>query len=854
MMKQSNCRIPVIRLVALVMMLHLLSVALTARGQEPDQPGNQETKQAEDEPKKIPTIQEKSSEWQKFEGFQSFFWDEKGGKVWLEISAWNREFLFVHSLSTGLGSNPIGLDRGQLGQEHVCRFERVGPKVLLIAKNLKYRALSPDENERRAVNESFAPSVLWGGQIGAETDGIVLVDVTGLMLQDMHDVAATLKRSEQGDYKIDPERSAVFLERSKAFPKNTELESMLTFAGDQPGPLVRDVATAPRSITLRQHLSFVELPDDNYHPRVHDPRCPSIFVSFADYSSPIAEPLQKRWIMRHRLQKKDSSAALSEPVEPIIYYVDSGAPQPIRDALIEGASWWNEAFESAGFKNAFQVRVLPDDADPMDVRYNVIQWVHRSTRGWSYGGSVVDPRTGEIIKGHVSLGSLRVRQDQMILNSLTPPAGKRACNCCGVAGIIEDTTLAGLSRENDSTAVALARIRQLSAHEVGHTLGFAHNFAASTYADRASVMDYPAPRIKIAEGNRLDLSDAYGVGIGVWDKWSVQFAYAQFSSETNEQEELERLVQQAIAANYLYISDADSRPVGAAHPLSNLWDNGTNPVDELNHLMVVRRLALKQLGEQHLRDGETVASLGDLLVPVYLLHRYQVDATAKLIGGAYYSYAVKGDGQVAIRPVPAGEQNAALRALLVTLQPSELAIPDELLKRISPQPYSSYRDIELFSGQTSPIFDSLGAARVAADITIGNLLQVERVSRLAMQSDNETGLSGMFDVLVATAWGSRETDNRLIKISHVVRQSLTDHLMKLADHPAASTAARAAAEAGLYRVQRQIDGAIASEHVEESNFAALMQSEIKRFRDRPHSTATPPAKHPAPPGSPIGGK
>ena len=447
-------------------------------------------------------------------------------------------------------------------------------------------------------------------------------------MSDVHGVTGTLKRTNQGDYSVDESRSAIYLDRTKSFPDNTEFESSLTFTGGKPGPLVRQTTPTPEAITLRQHHSFVRLPDDNYKPRAHDPRCPSISISFADYAAPLNQSIQKRWIIRHRLEKVDPNSESSEAVEPIVYYVDPGAPPQIRDALIAGGSWWNTAFEAAGFKDAFQVKVLPADADPMDVRYNMIQWVHRATRGWSYGASVIDPRTGEIIKGHVSLGSLRVRQDRVLFQGVSPAlasanmgqsSGLRShglscasgCNC-GMSAPPSIEAIAKLSKESDPIETALARIRQLSAHEIGHTLGFVHNFAASTYMGRASVMDYPAPLIKVTADNRLDLTDAYDVGIGEWDIVGVRYAYSQFTDQQDEPAELSSILEGAIARKMLFISDADSRPAGAAHPLSNLWDNGSDPVAELKHVMRVRRIALNKFGKSILESGRPMSDLEQL--------------------------------------------------------------------------------------------------------------------------------------------------------------------------------------------------------------------------------------------------
>ncbi|MGI9519012.1 MAG: zinc-dependent metalloprotease [Pirellulaceae bacterium] len=800
----------------------------------------------------LPTIETLAADWQLNDGFQPWFWDEADGKVWLRISDWDREFLFSYGLSTGLGSNPVGLDRGQLGDQFVCQFRRVGKKVFLVAHNLDYRALSENPIERRAVRESFAESILWGGELAAETNRSVLVDVTGLLTSDLHGVTRKLKATEQGEYSLDETRCGVFIDRSKSFPMNTELEATLTFSGSEAGNLVQQVTPSPQNITLRQHVSFVQLPDDGYQPRVHHPRCASMFIGFSDYAAPIDEPLQKRWVIRHRLQKQNPDAATSPAVEPIVYYVDPGAPELIRDALIEGASWWNEAFEAAGFENAFRVELFPDDADPMDVRFNVIQWVHRSTRGWSYGGSVIDPRTGEIIKGHVTLGSLRVRQDRLIFETMPQVALSGAG--CGLIGIAEDTTLAHLDQRIDPVEVALARIRQLSAHEVGHTLGFVHNFAASTYDDRASVMDYPAPRIGVQENGALDLSDAYGVGIGTWDKWSVEYAYREFPADSDEAEQLEGLVNSAIDRGMTFVSDADARPAGAGHPAGNLWDNGADPVTELRHVMNVRRIALSQLGPDDLRPEESLANMQQLLVPVYLHHRFQVDAAAKILGGVEFSYATAGK-PIAMQVVPESKQLEALQALLDTLSPDELLIADELWTLIPPPPFSDHRAVERFAGNTSPAFDRETAARVAADLTIGNLLQPQRVSRMGMLQRGNTETFGPLALMVALidyAWRPVGEGSPRAEMARIVRQSVMDHLMELAASKDSSDAARNAALFGIERVKQYLDQAQRAAYAEGRSFISGMQDQIRRFELRPWPTAEPIPAPPSPPGSPIG--
>src|SRR3954469_876090 len=656
------------------------AIATIAGAQEPSSAASKDKEQSET----LPTITSKVGKLQKIDGYMPLYWQASAGKLFMEIGRFNEEILYQVSLPAGLGSNPVGLDRGQLGSSSVVSFERIGPKVLMTQPNYSYRAITSNDAEKRAVHDSFAQSVLWGFKVEAEEGGRVLVDATTFFMRDAHGVVDRLRQAKQGSYKLDDSRSALYLARTKGFPQNTEIETTLTFTTEgDPGRYIRDTTPSPSAVTLREHHSFVQLPDLHYKPRKLDPRAPSFGIEFYDYASPINEPVEKRWIQRHRLEKKDPSAAVSEPVKPIVYYVDNGAPEPIRIALIEGASWWNQAFEAAGFKNAFQVKVLPADADPMDVRYNMINWVHRATRGWSYGGGITDPRTGEIIKGNVTLGSLRVRQDFSLGSGMIPQYAGIAC----LADMSpEPDYLAALDATTDATAMSLARIRQLAAHETGHTLGFGHNFAASSYG-RASVMDYPAPWVEIKDG-KLDLSNAYATGIGEFDKFSVTFAYAQFAPGASEAAELEKFLEQGVARGMLYIQDSDARPLSSAHPLASLWDNGSDAVATLKHELEVRRIGLSQFGLTAIPIGTPLSELELKLLPLYLHHRYQAIAAAKSVGGVYFTYAVRtpsgvNPGRVA-EVVPAAAQKAALQELLETLTVDTLRIPDRILRLIPP--------------------------------------------------------------------------------------------------------------------------------------------------------------------------
>ena len=812
-----------------------------------------------------PTIATKTANLQKIDGYVPLYWDAAQGKMWMEISRFNTEMLYQTSLPAGVGSNPIGLDRGKLGTSQVVYFERTGQKVLMIQPNYRYRALSNDEAERRAVADSFARSVIWGFKVEAAEGNRVLVDATALFMRDATGVVETLRRARQGNYRFDESRSAFYLPRTKGFPKNSEVETVITVTGDEPGGLVQSVTPSAQAVTVRQHHSFVELPDLNFKPRQYDPRVSANDLMFYDYASPYNQPIEQRWIRRHRLQKKDPTAAVSEPVKPIVYYVDNGAPEPIRSALVEGASWWAQAFEAAGFKNAFRVEVLPADADPMDVRYNMINWVHRSTRGWSYGSQVNDPRTGEIIKGNVTLGSLRIRQDVMLGTGMIPPntaMGEMEQQCEAGDSPDVDYLTAAADPATDSAAMALARIRQLSAHEVGHTLGFSHNFAASSY-NRGSVMDYPAPLVEIKNG-KLDLSNAYAVGIGPFDKFSVTFAYAEFPAGADEKPEqyrareqaaLEKIIQKGIADGMLFIDDQDARSVGTAHPLASVWDNGADAIATLRHEMDVRRIGLKDFGLKSINVGQPLSALEAKLLPLYLHHRFQVVAAAKSLGGLYFTYAMKtanGPSPVKFREVvPAARQREALKAVLETIKVSELTLPQNILDLIPPIA-TGYEGgtAEYFSRRTDPAFDPLAAATIAADISIGALLDPNRAARLIQfhaENPANPDLKEVIDAIIAATWKAPAATNSYQRAVQQSVQSLAvQKLMNLAVDESASPLVRAEASAGLRSLNAMLKAPGGDAH------RRATQEDIERFLNRPDAVRGPSRTLPIPPGDPIG--
>jgi len=795
-----------------------------------------EIKKAEKAPEKIKTIAQKTKGMVKYSGFFPFYWEERTGKIWLEIDKFDSEFLYVISSTTGLGSNDIGLDRNQLGSTKVVEFNRVGPKVLLIQKTWQYRAVSENPTERQAVEDAFAKSILWGFEVAAEDKNRGLVDATPFLLRDAKMISVTLKRREVGEYKVDSSRCAIYLPRTKNFKENTEFEAWLTYTGEKPGLWIEAVAPDQYALTLRQHHSFVKLPEPGYSPRLFDPRCGYSTTSWYDYGTPVDQPLVKRFVTRHRLKKKNPRAKVSPPVKPIIYYVDHAVPEPIRSAIIEGAGWWNQAFTACGYKDAFQVKVLPKDADPMDIRYNVINWVHRQTRGWSYGMMVRDPRTGENLKGHVSIGSDRIRQDYLI-----------------ALGLVGDYA----GEPGDSKPImemALARIRQLAAHEVGHAIGLGHNYAASVN-NRASVMDYPPPTIKLKNG-QIDLSDAYAVGIGEWDKVAVAYGYQDFPDGADEKKELNQILEKAFKSGFIYLADADARP-GSANPLAASWDSGSNALDELEHIIEVREVALRNFSENKVRVGDSLATLEEPLTLMYLLHRYQVEAAASFVGGVYYNHTVRGDVQKNPELVSPAEAKRGLDVILKTLSPVFLAMPEKLLKLIPPRPpsYPDHRDI--FPGRTGLPFDSLAAAEVAANLTLESLLHPERASRIVeyhARNPELPSLDMVLHELLAQTWMTLHQDPYHSEIQRVVDNVVLYHMMSLVVNEKLSSSVRGVVYLKLDELKKWLEKRVSGEgkEVDELQKAHYLYGakQVQAFQENPDKVRIEPPLTP-PMGAPI---
>lgn len=802
--------------------------------------------------KSIPNIGAFTQNCKKQEGFFTFYYDEKTGKVYLEVNEFDKEFLYFNALTSGVGNG--GPERGQAAAV-IAKFIKAGPKVLMLQPNYNYRGVTKDE--QNTVDKAFASSVLWGFIPVAADGDKVLIDITPFIVRDSQKIgdklatggggrAGTPARAGGGagaaGYKVDETRSAVYIPNTRNFPLNTEFEALITFTGGSTGGAFsygsggNGIAPDANAVTVYMHQSFVALPDSNYHPRKFDPRSGFNMFSYMDFSAPIDEPLVKRFTRRHRLEKKDPSAAVSEAVEPIVYYIDRGAPEQVKKALIEGGSWWNQAFEAAGYKNAFLVKELPADADPMDIRYNVVNWVTRSgspARAFSYGSSYIDPRTGEIIKGVVTLGSDRHRQDYLIAEGLLQPYQ-------------DGKPVSPKMRE-----MAFARLRQLSAHEIGHTLGLFHNFSSSS-KERASVMDYPFPRFVLQADGTVDVSDAYAKGIGAWDKRAILWGYQDFPKGVDESKVLDAIMKETLEQGHIFIPDVG----GYAHPSSHQWDDGANPVDELNRIMQVRRYLLDHFSENAIVKDAPMATLEEVLVPIYLLHRYQIEAVSKSIGGLYFTHALKNDGQVITRMVEPAEQWRAFDALINTLTPEALALPDELISKIPPRPVGYPAAVETFQGHTGPTFDPMAAAESAVAATLSYLLNEERAARLIeyhARNNNMPGFLEITDKLISKTWNAPLQPGYKGQLQLLVNNLVLKYLLQLAANTKTAESVRSEALLQIETLKDKCSGITksVSSSRKEKAVALFGLSQIEAFKQTPDQFQ-PAAAAEMPPGAPIG--
>lgn len=801
-----------------------------------------------------PSIAERTDGMERMEGFFDLYWDAGTGSLFWEIDRLDTEFLYQISMGSGLGSNPVGIDRGQLRGTHVLEAKRVGPRVLLMEPNYEFVAQSDNPTEVQAVRDAFAPSVHWGFDVAAETGNRVLVDATDFFLRDARGVIDQIANRGQGTFTLDRSRSAIHLPATESFPENTEVEAMLTFTSRNPGGLVNGVAATGQAVTLRQHHSFIQLPEPGFETRIADPRVGVNGPTLYDYATPIDADMRVRLTARHRLERTDPNAERSTAVEPIVYYVDPGTPEPVRSALVEGAQWWAEAFEAAGFIDGYRVEVLPDGVDPNDIRYNVIHWTHRRTRGYSYGNSVVDPRTGEIIRGVVNLGSLRLRQDYLLGQGMVAPfaGGISAPEQDSEAGEFADAPvydyLAQVAPNSDAVEMALDRVRQLSAHEVGHTLGFPHNYMASAYG-RESVMDYPAPRADIDTNGDIDLSDAYVQRIGAYDILSVNWLYRDFPEGTDVPSALAAIADQGVRDGLIYMGHTNNNFIGAAHQYASVWDNGENLVDHLKLEIRIREIGLDRFGTDVIRPGEPLSNLEYVLLPLYMHHRFQLRAAVQSLGGADYRYALKGDGQVPFTIIDGEEQRDALETVLSTIAPDFLMLPQSIVEMIPPPAYR-HSEGEAFPGRTEQIFDPIAAAEAAAAFTVGEILHPARMSRLVLygsMGDYPT-LEEVVDRLMEATWGLADSsDDYRNQIVHATQRTVIDQMMQQGSMDGNAAEVRAILHDRLDRLAASIEA--------EGNAAPhrrLAAADIRRWQSGIENTVPGPVIQ-MPSGDPIGG-
>ncbi|MGQ0650016.1 MAG: zinc-dependent metalloprotease [Gemmatimonadaceae bacterium] len=765
------------------------------------------------------------------DGFVPIYLDDRQGKVYLEIVRDSLRLIVTQQLSTGLGSNPVGLDRGGGGANDIARFERNGDRMLVIFENWNYRtSLATNPEHGRGVLESFAYSTVGALPIVAEEDGRVLVDATDFLFRDWQDVIGTLQRSNQGAYTLSRERSSVFKPYTRAFPANSEIDLSLTFVTTgRPGQIVASIVPDGRSFTLRQHLSLVRLPDDNYRPRALDPRAPFFGTQFHDFAQPLQARLEQRWISRFRLQRSNPRDANSAIANPIVYYIDRGIPEPLRAATIEGAKFWETAFNEAGLRGGFQVRDLPDGADPMDIRYNMVLWINRNERGWSFGGSTGDPRTGENLKGIAHMDSHRNRTAYNIYAALM-----------------------GADPSPVDTHYVLGRVRQVTAHEIGHTLGIAHNYIASTY-ERGSVMDYPAPRVRLDARGEIDMSEAYALGPGSFDVWSVRWGYGIFPPES-EADSLAAIIRDGLQKGYAFMSDGDARPEFASDPRNNLWDDAESATAFLKRQMEVRRVGLRRFGERNIKVGDPIGTLHERFVPLYMFHRWGLNSAVKAIGGMEYTYAVRGDGQQATRPVDAATQRKALGMLLQSVSPAELAIPDTVVTLLAPRPFGWSGSVELFDSRVRPAFDELGAARTLAQYVIDGLLQRDRAARLvqlAWRSRTPLTLGETLDELIGATFNARAASRRDSALVRVTSRALVDRLILLAADSNASSDVRAIANHTLRRLSTTAGTRESQGGLEHRAHMSALRRDIASWLETGEVPSMTLALR-APPGDPFG--
>lgn len=792
---------------------------------------------------------------ERHDGFVPFYWDEARGRILLEIPKLNQDLLYFAGAGKGIGSVELGVDRGASYASTVIYFDRAGPRVNVVQRNLKFRALEGNAALQQGMEESFASSILAALPIESEANGKLIVDATPLFIRDTINLEGLLRRQNQGAYKLDPLRSSIYLPKTKSFPKNTEVEVTVTYSADAPGQLVNRVAPDGRALTIRLHHSFVQTPDPGFEPREGDARIGTVGLTFKDYSKPFNTETDTHWVRRFRLQKKDPTAKISEPKQPLVYYLDAGIPEPIRSAMRDGILWWNKSFEAAGYRNAMVVKDPTPDMDPMDIRYNFVFWVNRDERGFSVGGSFSDPRTGEILAARARMDSARIRTIGNYWKSYNPGLD-------GEAG--EGPYLARLNyflfaaKSKGVSEEALVTLRQalVTAHEVGHTLGFPHAWNSSMN-NRASVMEYPSPRVKLTADGKVDLSDAFQKQIGDFDTYMVRYAYTEFP-KAREQSSLEAITNEMRAKGFIFTPASD--------PRWNRYDDGSNAADYLRETIAQRKVLLAGYGPSVLAPGEDLSHLrGEGLWMTYLHHRWAIDSSTRYIGGMYHNYVRKGDTMPATEIVPAAFQRQILDLLTSALQPAQLAIPESLLRQLTTDPNGAGGEFgggvgsttrpEEFNVSTGYAFDHLSAARTLSDMVVSQILQPETANRLISFADRQQNALTLPEVvtkLLDATWTAPSTGSTPMEhsLQRVARQVVLDDLMILGANPKTGPEARAVVLEQLTKMKGKL---AAMHHEDATNEAVLRQSErdLTRYLLNPTANAPKSAALPQPAGAPL---